>query len=161
MRMRMKLGAGAAVAALGAGALGASGVLAGESSDGPGQVAGATSLRLDTERVAGPSSGSASAAGLDQTAGRQRANQVRLTFRETDPLTLDPGRVGTTVGPCPVRSKVINGYYFVAGTFTGFGLDNQGDSPRGLRRWAFYLENENPAPVTNVTFGIICAKGVK
>jgi hypothetical protein len=139
---------------------GAGSVLAGEGSDGPGNSAAPGEIRdVTAERVSAPHAARAMA----EPIAARRATKERkpeLVYLETEPQTLVAGPTGFRIGNCPKRSNAINGYYYVDGTTTGFGLDNQGDSPlRGLRRWAFYLDS--PSGATGVTFGLVCLKNVK
>ena len=139
---------------------GAGSVLAGESNQGPRQVSEPSELRKVTaERVSAASAARAMATPAAKRATRER--KPELVYLETPPQTLVPGPTGFRVGKCPKRSSAINGYYYMAGTQAGFGLDNQGDSPiKGLRQWAFYLDG-GTAGATNVTFGLICLKNVR
>lgn len=138
---------------------GAGGVLAGEESQGPGQTAAPGELRkVEAKRVAAPRAG---ASALGAVSKPPKPRKPQLVYLETAPQTLAPGPTGFRVGNCPRRAKAINGYYFVNGLQTGFGLDAQGDSPfKGLRQWAFYLDG-GAAGAANVTFGLICLKNVK
>jgi hypothetical protein len=150
--------ASAAVAA----AAGTGVVLAGESDPGPGQTPEPGEVRnVRAERVAAPPT--VASTGVARAAAQRKAPARRpaLAYLETEPQAIAPGPTGFRVGNCPKRSKAINGYYYVAGTQVGFGVDNQGDSPvRGLRQWAFYLEGPQPAGATNVVFGLVCLKNV-
>ena len=158
--MRKKVvGAVAVLASIGVVA-GAGSVLAGKDNSGPGQTPEAGEVRKVTaERV---SARSAARAVASPVAAR-RANKPRkpeLVYLETAPQTLVAGPTGFRIGNCPKRSSAINGYYYLAGTQAGFGLDNQGDSPiKGLRQWAFYLDS--PSGASGVTFGLVCLKNVK
>lgn len=138
---------------------GAGSVLAGESDQGPGQTAEPGELRKVTaERVSAPRA--ARAVPTPIASRRAKERKPELVYLETQPQTLVPGPTGFRIGNCPKRSKAINGYYYLAGTQQGFGLDNQGDSPiKGLRQWAFYLDST--AGATGVTFGLICLKNVR
>ena len=140
---------------------GAGGVFAGEESQGPGQTAAPGELRkVEAEQVPIPRAGSAAPSALARAA-KAKQRKPQLVYLETAPQSLAPGPTGFRVGDCPPRAKAINGYYFVNGTQTGFGLDNQGDSPfKGLRQWAFYLDGGTTG-ATNVTFGLICLKNVR
>ena len=160
--MRGRLGGVGVVLALGLAAGGATSVLAGEAEDGPGQGSGPVEeLSVRGERVAAPSvaGGLASRAG---TPGGGGGTDVQLIYLETStPLTFNPGAVGATIKKCPRHSTVIGGYYFQEGTFQSFGLADEGGSPSGLKRWAFYLDNETtpPVPISGVTLGMVCLKG--
>jgi hypothetical protein len=150
----------AALVALGA-ATGAGVVAAGGPDPGPGQVAEPEELRKVRAHVvdAPPTVSAARAAGAAARA-RPRRRKPALVYLETTPQTVASGPTGFRVGSCPKRGKAINGYYYMAGTQTSFGLDAQGDSPvRGLRQWAFYL-NGGLDGAANVTFGLICLKNV-
>lgn len=156
-------GTAAAMAALAAITFGAAGGFAGDDLPGAGNVVGAGELEtVKAEVVESPST----AAGVPGTAARPAAKPKKpkmpqLLYLETEPQTLGPGPVGFKVGSCPGKAKAINGYYFINGTETGFGLTAQGDSPiQGLRQWAFYLDG-GVAGASNVTFGLVCLKNVK
>ena len=156
---RTAWGFGAALASV-AVVAGAGSVLAGESDQGPGQVAEPSEVRRVTaERVAAPSAARAVAAPVaSRKAPRER--KPELVYLETAPQTLVAGPTGFRIGNCPKRSNAINGYYYLAGTQQGFGLATQGDSPiKGLRQWAFYLDSTSGA--TGVTFGLVCLKNVR
>ncbi|MFL5869971.1 MAG: hypothetical protein ACJ75R_02755 [Solirubrobacterales bacterium] len=160
--MRWRLITAAATAALATAALGVAGVLAGDTDNGPGQDARGLNIQVaDATRVDGPSGGAAARIAARPSKHAQKATKPQLIYLETDPLTLPPGPTGQIVQVCPGSSKAINGYYFAKGVGTGFGLVNEGDSPAGLRKWSFYLKNETTAPIANVTFGMICIKGVR
>ena len=155
--MRLKAGAVIGLTAVAAAAVAATSVLAGGEEPGPGQPA-VHELTVTAERVAaGPSLGAPATARAG--GGGSKSRKAELIYLETaEPQTLPPGFTGATVQRCPGRSKVINGYYFVRDVHQGFGLDDQGGSPSRVRKWSFYLKNENPTPVTNVTLGMICLK---
>jgi hypothetical protein len=164
--MHWKLTTAGVALALAVAAIGASGVLAGDTDQGPGQDPTDIDVQaLHAHRVSGP----ASASELGKVAGRPakpnskklKPSKPQLIYLETDPLTLPPGPTGQVVEACPGSAKAINGYYFAQNVTNGFGLVNEGDSPAGLRRWSFYLKNETTAPISNVTFGMICIKGVR
>jgi hypothetical protein len=136
----------------------ATNVLAGGDEPGPGQPA-VHQLTVAAERVAGPSLAAPVAARSKAGGRRSKSRKLELIYLETaDPQTFPPGFTGATVKSCPGKSKVINGYYFVRDVHQGFGLDDQGGSPSRVRKWSFYLENQNPTPVTDVTLGMICLK---
>lgn len=155
-------GAAAGIAAVAAITVGASGGFAGDTPPGPGQVPGSGEVRVvEAEIVETPQVSAAGVGGAASRPAAARPKKPQLLYLETQPQTLAPGPVGFKVGSCPGKAKAINGYYFINGTETGFGLDAQGDSPiRGLRQWAFYLDGGD-AGVSNVTFGLICLKNVK
>jgi hypothetical protein len=159
--MQWKLTTAGVVFALAIAAIGASGVLAGDTDQGPGQDPGDVDVHaVQAHRVNGPASPSR----LGRVASRPpkpSTKKPQLIYLETDPLTLPPGPTGQVVEVCPGSAKAINGYYFAKDVTTGFGLVDEGDSPAGLRRWSFYLKNETTAPIANVTFGMICIKGVR
>jgi hypothetical protein len=101
---------------------------------------------VEVKRVEGP-------------AGKKHGSQPRVFYLETiQPLTIQPGPGGEIIEKCPKKSRAINGYYYKKGLFTGFGLDDQGSSPSGFRRWAFYWDNESPTPIDGVTLGLVCDK---
>ncbi len=159
MRGRLVAGIAVAVVAFVAIVTGAFAVLGGESKPGPGQTPEPAELhKVEASPVAAPH-GHALPAGAPAKPAPPR--KPTLVYLETAPQAIAPGPTGFRVGDCPKRSKAINGYYFVNGTQTGFGLDAQGDSPfKGLRQWAFYLDGGTTGAV-NVTFGLICLKNVK
>jgi hypothetical protein len=161
--MRSKLTTAAVAVTLAFAAIGASGVLAGDTDEGPGQDPADVEMNVaDATRVSGPqSSGSIRAARPSKHKPQPKPAKPRLIYLETDPLTIPPGRSGQVVEACPGSSKAINGYYFVKGIGAGFGLANEGDSPAGLRRWSFYLNNTTTIDIGNVTFGMVCIKGVR
>ncbi|MGH2952197.1 MAG: hypothetical protein ACRDKX_09150 [Solirubrobacterales bacterium] len=145
-----------------AAAAGAGAVLAGGSGSGPGQGGGPVEIRtVEAERVAVPSSSPASAR-ADAAARKPKRGRPRVVYLETDPQTVPVGKTGFLIGRCAPRAKALNGYYFVPGQFNGFGLENEGDSPSGPRRWAFYLDAEAPSTgISGVVFGVVCMKGVR
>jgi hypothetical protein len=159
--LKTKLITVALAATIAVAGLGATGVLAGDTDDGPGQDPADVDMRVtDAHRVAGPSS----ALAVGRAAKPKpppKAKKPQLIYLETDPLPVPPGRSGQVVEACPGSAKAINGYYFAKGVGTGFGIVSQGDSPAGLRRWSFYLSNDTLAEVPNVTFGMVCIKGVR
>jgi hypothetical protein len=159
--MHWKLTTAGVALALAVAAIGASGVFAGDTDEGPGQDLGDVDVQaVHAHRVSGPAS--ASAVGrVASRPSKPTSTKPQLIYLETDPLTLPPGPTGQVVEVCPGSAKAINGYYFAKDVTTGFGLVDEGDSPAGLRRWSFYLNNETPAPISNVTFGMICIKGVR
>jgi hypothetical protein len=160
--MRWRLMTAAAAAALATAAIGVTGVLAGDTDQGPGQDPADLDVQVaHATRVDGPSGGAFGRIAARPSKHAQKASKPLLIYLETDPLTLPPGPTGQVVQVCPGSSKAINGYYFTKGVGTGFGLVNEGDSPAGLRKWSFYLKNETTAPIANVTFGMICIKGVR
>ena len=163
MRKRRWQLIGVVAAALGALAFGAGWVLAGDDEPGPGQpIAGRDLVFLDADDVDAPAVPLAGAAAKPKPkpGPGPQPRVPKLVYLETDPRTLAPGPTGFRVGNCPKRSKAINGYYFINGTQSGFGLVNEGDSPiRGLKQWAFYLDG-GEVGVANVTFGLICLQNV-
>jgi hypothetical protein len=162
--MRIRLTVAAAGVGLAIAAVGAGGVLAGDSDQGPGQDPADVDARVVRAHpvAAGASAPlhARAAAGADRQAPPKRT-KPELIYLETDPLVIPPGRSGQVVAACPGASKAINGYYFTKGVGTGFGLANEGDSPAGLRRWSFYLNNTTELDLGNVTFGMVCIKGVR
>jgi len=137
-------------------------VLAGGTDQGPGQDPADLDVQVaHATRVDGPSGEAFGRVAARPSKHAQKTSKPQLIYLETDPLTLPPGPTGQVVQVCPGSSKAINGYYFTKGVGTGFGLVNEGDSPAGLRKWSFYLKNETTAPIANVTFGMICIKGVR
>jgi hypothetical protein len=156
-KVGVTVGVVAALAAAGAGV-----VLAGGSGDGPGQGAGPGEMRaVEAKRVAAPTSFPAS--GRAATASpRPQRKRPQVIYLETEPQTLPAGKTGFVIGNCAPKAKALSGYYFVPGQFNGFGLENEGDSPAGERRWAFYLDAEAPSTgVGGVVFGLVCMKGIR
>lgn len=146
--------------ALGAAGLGAGAVIGDTLEGGPGNVpvppgAAARSAEVPVERV---------------PAKRGASPTSRILYYETaEPLSPIPaGPGGYVFRRCPSGSAAVNGYYYQSfprepgggdvGTFQGFGLDDQGSSPAGYRRWAFYWENVSGKPLEGVTVGIVCDK---
>jgi hypothetical protein len=163
MLMRLRLGGiVAAIAATAAIVAGASAVLADEAQEGPGHVPAPGELtEVTAQPVDAPGGGQPQA--LARAAGKRppKPKKPTLVYLETEPQVVNPGPTGFRVTACPPKAKAINGYYYVNGVQTGFGLTNQGDSPiRGLREWAFYLDG-GAAGANGVTFGLICLKNVK
>ncbi|MGH2954012.1 MAG: hypothetical protein ACRDK9_08335 [Solirubrobacterales bacterium] len=158
MRRKLALTAGTAVAVAVAGA---GAVVAGGIGDGPGQGSGPVEIRTAEARpVAAPSTVAAPARAVSPR--RPKRKRPEVTYLETEPQTLPAGKTGFVIGDCAGRAKAISGYYFVQGQFNGFGLENEGDSPAGQRRWAFYLDAEQPSTgVSDVIFGMVCIKGVR
>jgi hypothetical protein len=159
--LKTKLITVALAATLAVAGLGATGVLAGDTDDGPGQDPADVEMRVvDAHRVAG--AGSAPAVGrAAKPKPPPKPKKPELIYLETDPLPIPPGRSGQVVEACPRSAKAINGYYFKKGVGTGFGIVSEGDSPAGLRRWSFYLNNATGVEVPSVTFGMVCIKGVR
>ena len=77
-------------------------------------------------------------------------------FETRKPLTVPTGPGGKIVEKCPKGSIATNGYWYIEGTYQGFGLTDQGSSPAGFRRWAFYWRNDSPAEIKNLTLGMVC-----
>jgi hypothetical protein len=160
--MRWRLTAAGAAAALATAAIGVTGVFAGDTDNAPGQDPGDIDVQVaHASRVDGSSGGALGEIAGKRSKPSQKVPKPQLIYLETDPLTLPTGQTGQVVQVCPGSSRAINGYYFTKGVGTGFGLVNEGDSPAGLRKWSFYLKNETTAPIENVTFGMICLKGVR
>jgi hypothetical protein len=159
--MRGKLGWTAVIAAI-VTAAGAGAVIAGSPGDGPGQGSGPVEVRrVEAKPVAAPSSFAAGAR-AEAAARNPKPKRPAVKYLETEPQTLGPGKTGFVIGDCAQKAKALSGYYFVQGQFNGFGLENEGDSPAGQRRWAFYLDAEDmPSGVGGVIFGLVCLKGVK
>lgn len=108
----------------------------------------------------------------------KRGSKSKIAYYETtQPLPpIPPGPGGYIFRKCPKSSVAVNGYYYRQvpdgpdpggepdGVFEGFGLDDQGSSPAGFRRWAFYWDNvatdaeQTPVPLDGVTMGIVCDK---
>ena len=158
--MRVRLGLSVlALAILGAGT-GAAIVIAGDSPAGPGQAPEPGAPRAVRAHPV-PSPPALTKDGFARAAKKPRPpRKPALRYFETGPQSLPPGPTGFRIGN-PKCGKAINGYYYLGGTVNGFGLDAQGDSPiRGLRQWAFYLNNTNPTPISGVIFGLICLRNV-
>lgn len=101
---------------------------------------------VGTHRVNGPLGGRPSAA---------KGPQV-FYYETRTPLTVPTGPGGKIVEKCPKGSIATNGYWFIDQKFVGFGLSDQGSSPAGFRRWAFYWDNESGAEIQNLTLGMVC-----
>ncbi len=102
---------------------------------------------VDAHRVIGPPDGRPSMA---------KDPQVFYFENRDEPLTVAPGPGGKIVEKCPKGSIATNGYWYIKGTFTGFGLTDQGSSPAGFRRWAFYWQNDSPTEIRNLILGMVC-----
>ena len=146
-------------------ALGAGTVIGGIASKGPGNVppSGVPELRAGTGEI-------------ERVASKGGSPSRIVYYETTGPLpAIPPGPGGYIFRQCPKGSVAINGYYYQQGpdgkdpgsepdgVFEGFGLDDQGSSPAGYRRWAFYWDNvatsgDEPAELEGVTAGIICDK---
>jgi len=149
--IRIVLPAGALVAAL---ALFVGAVVGGEAEQGPGNVPPAGTDFVRAIPVTGP-------AGKPGKGG----SAPLVFYRESKPLDpVKPGPGGEIVGKCPKGSLAINGYYFRRGEYGGFGLDHQGSSPAGKRKWAFYWDNvatddqDRPIEIDGVVLGLVCDK---
>lgn len=154
------------LAALAAAALAAfaTTVIGGETDAGPGNTPPPNTEGLATKRVA-PAAGG-------MRAKHGGPNPRVVYYETTNPVDdIQPGPGGYIFEKCPKGSVVVNGYYFQTipgetepvGVFEGFGLDDQGSSPAGYRKWAFYWDNVatdqgGPTDIDGVTFGIICDK---
>jgi hypothetical protein len=124
-------------------------------SAGPGQAA-AKAMSVETSgvhRVALPSTAGAGAAAKSQ------AKQLKLAYFETPKKDIKKGRSGLVVGPVPKHCNVLSGYYFHPGNLNSTAILSMGDSPAGLRKWAFYRDNETGKTVKGIKYGVICAKG--
>jgi hypothetical protein len=85
------------------------------------------------------------------------AKEPKVFYFETSaPMTVPPGRGGAIIEKCPKGSIATNGYWYIKKTYQGFGLSDQGSSPAGFRRWAFYWENVNDAEIQKLTLGMVC-----
>ncbi|MEO8092516.1 MAG: hypothetical protein ABI726_07405 [bacterium] len=102
---------------------------------------------VDADRVQG-----------DPPGGRpSTAKGPRVFYYETStPLTVPDGPGGMIVKKCPKGSIATNGYWYIDQIFDGFGLSDQGSSPAGFRRWAFYWRNESGGPIENLILGMVC-----
>ena len=116
-----------------------------EGPDGPGNPPAAGVEVVGTDRVSGPQGRPSTAKGPNVFYYETRA-----------PLTVAPGRGGALIEKCPKGSIATNGYWYIKKTFQGFGLSDQGSSPAGFRRWAFYWENLNAEEIQNLTLGMVC-----
>lgn len=121
---------------------------------GPGQSA-AKSSGVETSAV--HQVGAPSSPGL-KAGGGHHGSKLKLAYFETPRKNVKPGQSGLVVGPVPKKCLVLNGYYFVPGNIHTTGVLSMGDSPAGLRKWAFYRDNEDNNPVKGVKYGVICAK---
>jgi hypothetical protein len=122
---------------------------------GPGQAA-AKAMTVETSgvhRVALPSTAGPGAG------AKSGASKVKLAYFETPKKDIKKGRSGLVVGPVPKHCNVLNGYYFHPGNLTSTAINSMGDSPAGLRKWAFYRDNETGKTVKGIKYGVICAKG--
>jgi Cu/Zn superoxide dismutase len=107
-------------------------------------------VTLKAHRVDQPSVGSASTAA-------KRGRGVRLIYKETNPRPVADGFAVHTVGKCPRRSAVLNGFYGRVGADAS-GVVDQGGLPTGsLKRWQLALNNNTGGSV-DVIFGIVCLK---
>lgn len=147
-----------AVAALAAAALGAGAVIGSGTPSGPGNVPVPQDLALRAGEVP-----------ITKIAGKGAPPGRIVYYETTEPLSpIPPGPGGYIFKKCPKGSVGVNGYYYQSfpgetggedvGTFVGFGLDDQGSSPAGYRRWAFYWDNVTGEPIDGVTVGIVCDK---
>jgi hypothetical protein len=149
------------VAALGAAAFGAGAVIGDVGDPGPGNVPPRDAAVLPSNPVP-----------TERVPAKSGAPSGKIVYYETtDPLPpIAPGPGGYIFRKCPPGSSAVNGYYFRTvpdgkdpgtepdGVFVGFGLDDQGSSPAGYRRWAFYWDNVTTQPIDGVTAGIVCDK---
>jgi hypothetical protein len=103
---------------------------------------------------------SGAAAKAPAAAGRGARARTSLQYFLTTPQTVPPGRSGLRVGPLPKTCHPISGYYFIHHQLSTRVI-SEGDSPYGKRRWAFYRNNATGKPVRNVTYGVVCLRGVK
>ncbi len=146
-------------------ALGAGTVIGGIASKGPGNLPAPDAAELRAS------------AGIERVAAKGGQPSRIVYFETTGPLpAIPPGPGGYIFRQCPKGSVAVNGYYYQQGpdgkdpdsdpdgVFEGFGLDDQGSSPAGYRRWAFYWDNQatdpggQPMALEGVTAGIICDK---
>lgn len=136
--------------AIGAATVAALGVLAGTVIGGkapvPGNPPSAGAEVLQAKRVGGPPIGRPDA-GKDPKV---------FYFETREPMTVQPGAGGEMIEKCPKGSIATNGYWYVKGIYSGFGLSDEGSSPAGFRRWAFYWDNETTEAIENVTLGMVC-----
>ena len=89
------------------------------------------------------------------------AKDPKVFYYETSrPITVPVGDSqgfgGETIEKCPKGSIATNGYWYIKGQYAGFGLDDQGSSPAGFRRWTFYWQNETGEEIPGVTLGMVC-----
>ncbi len=99
-----------------------------------------------------------STAGAGATA-KSKSQKVQLAYFETKKKNVKNGRTGLVVGPVPKHCNVLNGYYFHPGNLTSTAVISMGDSPAGLRKWAFYRDNDTGKTIKGLKYGVICAKG--
>jgi hypothetical protein len=142
-----------ALSALVGTAFGAGAVIGGVGKEGPGNVPakGAEQIRVEPVPV-------------QQVGSKRGSAPGKIVYYETsDPLPpIPPGPGGYVFRKCPQGSSAVNGYYYRRGIFEGFGLDDQGSSPVGYRKWAFYWDNVaqdsggKPMALEGVTVGIVC-----
>lgn len=144
----------AAAAALGAFA---ATVIGGEGPDAPGNTPPPGLEFAKGERVKVP--------GVEAKQG-QASRVIYVETPKDQPISIDPGDGGGTIGKCPKGSSATNGYYYKPGVFESFGLDEQGSFPVGPyeghapappQKWGFYWENETDGQViTGVILGMVC-----
>lgn len=123
---------------------------------GPGQSSAKSSTvaTASVHAVATPAT-----AGVGGPAAKARVRPVQLVYFETKNQNVKAGRSGLVVGPVPKKCNVINGYYFHPGNLNSTAILSMGDSPAGIRKWAFYRDNETGKTVSGIKYGVICAKG--
>ncbi len=122
---------------------------------GPGQSSAKAQATVETSavhQVASPSN-----AGAGATA-KSSSKQLKLAYFETPKKIVKNGRSGLVVGPVPKRCNVLNGYYFMPGNLNSTAILSMGDSPAGLRKWAFYRDNETGKNINGIKYGVVCAK---
>jgi hypothetical protein len=133
----------------------ATGVFGGPSDAGPGPAPAPGGLPADAVLRADPVT--------DPRLGKGGGGPRIFYLETTNPVDdIQPGPGYKVVEKCPKGSRVINGYYYQeldgVPTYRAFGLDDQGSSPRGFHKWAFWYDNVSGAEIDGVTFGIVCDK---
>ena len=102
--------------ALGALAVGAGWVIAGNDDPGPGQPVASGELEfLRADAVDSPAAPLPGTLAKPKPGPGPQQREPKLVYLETDPRALAPGPTGFRVGNCPKRSKAINGYYYING----------------------------------------------
>ncbi len=123
---------------------------------GPGQASAKAASAVETAGVHQVASPSTAGAGR---AAKSNATKLKLAYFETQKKTVKPGRSGLVVGPVPKHCDVLNGYFFHPGNLNSTAILSMGDSPAGLRKWAFYRDNETGKNVKGIKYGVVCARG--
>lgn len=153
MKMKFKLAVVLGIVAIAVPVASVLGRGAGQS-PGPGQSSAKTATveTSSVHQVASPSNAGAGAA------AKSSAKQLKLAYFETPKKNVNNGRSGLVVGPVPKHCNVLNGYYFQPGNLNSTAILSMGDSPAGLRKWAFYRDNETGKTIKGIRYGVVCAK---